>query len=250
MNYKLPEISAITVLLLSILLLNGCEVGHRNYRYIVSNEISDSLLLTCLLNGETETQQIWMKPGSDTLIYERNGVAGDDIWNIETSPTMFAIHTLTATAKNGNTTRMTDELSQRIFWSPQPEDRNGTGVYTLQIRDSLFKLEKQPNFYLVHNAMDTTIFVISEWHEKDRSRDTIACGETAEIGCAEVFVYDETWQGTDKYIEKKLSGIRSLTVTYKRISKSIDLKKPHLYKWNTSEPGKSTLSADSTIFFN
>jgi hypothetical protein len=249
MSFKLHQISIVTILL-SLLFLGGCEVGHRDYQYVVRNstESDDWFLLTYSLNGVTEPQQIWLEPGDTFLICERKGVAGDDIWNIETSAVMFSVPSIVAA--NGDLSRITEELSQRAYWPAQPKNQNGVGVYELQITDDLFVLEKQWHTYYIHNKTDSTIVVESKFKDAEGlRRDTIANREKAEIGSVEIFAYnDETLQKTDKYKERKLSGITSLSIKggSKDIRKSIDLKKPN-DKW-VIEPEESTLNVDESVF--
>ncbi len=252
MNYKLSKISVITVLF-SILFLCGCEVGYRDYKYIVrhSAESRDSIFLTYSLNGETELLTKRMGRGDTFVIYERKDVTGNDVWDIETSSSMFAVPSITATV-NGDAIRMTEELSLRTYWAMQPPEQ-GSGVYELRITDALFVLENQQHFYGIYNSTDDTLFVISELFNKDRERDTIPpLNEqgSVDIGSVDIFVYDEEHCEADKKRcdEKKLSGIMSLSITYKEIRKNIDLKKPYLYDWDTTEREKSTLNVKESIF--
>jgi len=251
MSFKIYQISIATILV-SLLFFGGCEVGNRDYQYIVrhSAKHNDTILLTYSLNGATEPQKRILAGVGDTLhIYERIDVAGNNIWNIETSAVMFAIPKMVAA--NNDSSRITEELSQRALWPAQPENRNGTGVYELRITDDLFVLEKQWHTYHIQNKTeDDTLFVISALLREPRRRlDTVLIGETKDIFGAEIFAYDDVLQETEpnKYNEKKLSGIVSLSITYKGISKNIDLKKPHLYEWNI-ERTKSTLSVNKSVF--
>ena len=246
MSYKYLRNRIITGFLCFILFA-GCETKHRDYYYVVENsaDAAGNVLLIYLLNGVTETQFRWLEPNESFLIYERKGVSGDDIWNIETSTLMYAFPTIVAT--NHDVTQMTEELSQRNYWPPQPNKQDGNGVYLLKITDDLFVLEKQGCDYLVHNMTDDSLFVTSALHGYARRRDTIVCGQTANIGWAEIFTYSENIQDTDKYIEKKLSGIATLSVKYKENSKNIDLKKQNLFNWQIEEQ-TCTLIVDESVF--
>ncbi len=223
MNYKFHKIISILGLFCFILFL-GCKADHHDYYYIVQNSTDTigDILLTYSLEGETETQER-VKQGESFTVYERKGVSGDDVWNIETSSALYAIPAIVAT--NLDSTRMTEELSQRSFWPSQPDNLNHNGIYTLKITDDMFVLEKQEGYnYYVSNATSDTLFVTASFSGDIRKRDTIAREQTAKIGEAEIYTYNETLHGTDKYIEKKLSGISSLTVKYKGNSKNIILK--------------------------
>ena len=199
------------------------------------------------LNGVPEVRQKWLEPGQSFEIFDRKKVAGNGIWNIETSSVMYALPKITAT--NHDASRITEELSQRKYWSPQPENRDGKGVYTLKITDDLFVLERQELYgYYIHNAMDDSLFVTcSILGDPARRRDTIIAGQTANIGEATIYAYNEGHWGTEKYIEKKLSGIYSLSVKYREITKNINFNNHKLLNLQT-EREQCTLTVDQTVF--
>ena len=241
MKYKLHQISIIAVFL-SILFFAGCEAGHHDYYYVAryaDTTGNGSYILTYLLNGRTEPQTRELKPGDTIHIYERKGVSGDDIWDIETSATLYAIRSIVA-AKN-DSSEITEELSPRTFWSLQ----SGTGVYELRIDNSMFKLKKQLHSYLIHNETDTAIFVRVQ---KSLQQDTIGEAKILPVREAEIYAYTTPERDSIKYRESLLSGISSLSIIYKGISREINLNKPYLYNWNFDEPEKSILTVDKSIF--
>ena len=228
------------------ILFGGCGTDYHDYYYVVhhSAEASEGILLTYSLNGVSEIRHKWLEPDESFEICERKEVSGNGIWNIETSSTMYAIPKITAT--NHNASKITEELSQRKYWS-QPENRNGKGFYTLKITDDLFMLEWQFYHYYVHNATDDSLFVKCSSTGTAIRRDTIVAGETANIWEAEIYTYSEEHRDTEKYIEKKLSGISSITVTYKELSKNINFnnrKSLHLQ----IEKEQCILTVDQAVF--
>ncbi len=247
MNYKLFHTGFIAILL-SLLFFAGCEKGYRSYLYVVRNESkTDTFQLTYSLRDGSKLQQK-LEPEDTLHLCKRKDVLGGDIWNIETSSTMYAIPSIVA-AKN-DSSRISKELSQRIFWPVQPEEKNGMGVYELRIDSSLLVLEKIENYhYFIHSKMDdTTLFVVTSTlsGETIRQRDTIRGTNTGVELIVDIYSYGEKEKGTDEYNEKKLSGISSLSITYNGITKSVDLKKPYLYNWQI-ERKKSTLNLDSAF---
>jgi hypothetical protein len=248
MNHKF-HIIKIIFSFLCFLFFSGCETEHHDYHYIVQHSAgaTGGILLTYSLTGVPETQQKWLEPDEFFEICERKGVAGSGIWNIETSPALYAIPKITAT--NHDASKITEELSQRKYWSPQPEERDGKGFYTLKITDDLFVLERQEIYgYYIHNAMDDSLFVTCAIHgDPGRSRDTIVAGQTANIGQAEIYTYTEDHWGTDKYIERKLSGISSLSVKYKEISKTINFNNRKLLRLDVDKE-RCTLTVDQAVF--
>ena len=244
MSYRFHRI---IIGLLCAILLAGCETNHHNYYYVVQNSVdtTGNVLLTYSLNGVTETQYRWLEPDESLEIYERKGVSGDNVWDIETSAVIYAVPTLVAI--NRDATKMTEELSQRSYWPSQPDNQNGNGIYVLKITDDFFVLEKQGCDYHIHNMTNDSLFVTSSLLGDSRKRDTIVSGQTANIGGVEIYTYNENLQSTDKYIEKKLSGISSLTVKYKEDSKNIDLKKYKSLNLQI-EKQKCTLIIDQSIF--
>jgi len=246
MSYRVHRIRIITGLL-CVILFAGCETNHHNYYYVVQNsaDTTGKVLLTYSLNEVTETQYRWLEPDESLEIYERKGVSGDDVWNIETSALIYAVPTLVAT--NQDATKMTEELSQRSYWPPQPDKQNGNGIYVLKITDDFFVLEKQDYCYRIHNMTDDSLFVTSSLLGDSRRRDTIVSGQAANIGEVKIYTYNENLQSTAKYVEKKLSGISSLTVKYKEDSKNIDFKKYKSLNLQI-EKQKCTLIIDQSIF--
>jgi len=224
MNYKFCR-SSILIGLISILFFAGCRTDYNDYYYVVENlaYTTDSVLLTYSQNGRTEILQKWLKPNESFEIYARKDVSGDGVWNIETSALIYVVSALSAT--NQDSTQMTEELAQRSFWSAHPEKHDGNGIYRLKITDDLFVLTKQEYHYYIQNSTNDTLFVTKMLLGDVRKRDTIISGQTADLGKAEIFTYDETFQGTEKYDERMLSGLTSLSIRYKGISKNIDLKK-------------------------
>jgi len=247
MNNRFYRISII-IGFFCIIFLAGCGTNYRDYYYEVQNSVdtTGNVLLTYSLSGITEIQHKRLEPDESFEICERKGVSGDDVWNIETSALMYAIPSIVAA--NEDSTKMTEELSQRNYWPSQPNNRDGNGVYVLKITDDLFVLERQDYHYHIHNMTDDSLFVTSTLlGDNSRRRDTIPSGETADLEKVEIYTYNEDLQGTDKYVEKKLSGILSLTVKYRENSKNIDLKKYKLLNLQI-EKEKCTLIVDHSIF--
>lgn len=248
MSYKFYKIE-IVFGFLCFILFSGCEADRHDYRYEVQHSASatGSILLTYSLNGATEIQHKGLEPDESFEIYERKGVSGDGIWNIETSSTLYAIPKIVAA--NHDASKMTEELSQRRYWSSRPEERNGNGIYTLKITDGMFVLERQEFYgYCIYNATDDSLFVTSSLTgNPERRRDTIVAGQTGSIGSTTIYTYNEDYRGADKYIEKKLSGISSLTIKYRERSKNINFKNHKLLNLNI-ERERCTLTVDQAIF--
>jgi len=226
----------------------GCQTEHHDYYYMVKNSTNTTgaILLTYKLKEGKNTDSLRLEPDETAEIYLRSGVSGSGVWNIETSSFIYVLSSMTAS--NENASRFTEELSIRNFWPSAPESNNGNGIYTLPITDDLFVLEKQENYqYHIQNSTDDTLFVASSFGNI-RKRDTIPSNQTVIVGEAEIFSYDETLKNTDKYIEKKLSGISSLDLTYREKTKKVNLRTDYKSLNINPEREKCTLIIEPSIF--
>ena len=212
-----------------------------------STDTTGAVLLTYTLKAGNETKSLKLEPNKTVeILYVRRDVAGNGVWNIETSSSLYVISSMTAS--NESTSRLTEDLSIRSFWPPAPESNDGKGIYTLLITDDLFVLEKQENYqYHIRNMTDDTLFVASSF-ENIRKRDTILYDQTLNIGEAAIFSYNETLKDTDKYVEKKLSGISSLSLTYKEKSVNVNLQTNYKTLNINVEKDKCVLIVESSIF--
>lgn len=228
--------------------LSSCKEDHHNYHYKIQNtaENTGKIRLTYTLNDEPEAFEKWLEPNEIFEIYLRKNVTGDDIWNIETSSSLYVVPSLIAT--NEGETKMTEDLSIRSYWPANPTKEGENGVYFLQITDDLFMLEKQESYsYLIHNGLTDTLFATSHLHGSERRKDTVVAGETINIGHVEIYTYNENLKGTDKYIEKKLSGISSLTLKHEENTQNVNLKNYKLLNLQIKEQ-ECILTVDNSIF--
>jgi hypothetical protein len=237
------------IILLFIIFFSHCKVEHRDYSYLIKNstESIGSITLTYQLPENPEIFTLVLSPEDAPFeIYRRNNVTGDDIWNIETSSSLYAIKSLTAI--NESKDKMTEELSVRRYWSSFPREDNGKGVYEFEITDDVFVLSKQPDYrYYIRNALSDTLFVTSYLQGKSRERDTLLAGELKTIGSNEIFTYSEEYNNTEKYKEKKLSGISSITVRFKENSRTLSFSKYNYFNWDIGKD-HTTISVDETYF--
>ena len=246
-NRRFFNIKYIFVFFLPVYLA-GCQTEHHDYYYMVRNstDTTGAVLLTYTLKEGNETQYRKLEPNETVEIYVRKDVAGNGVWNIETSSSIYVISSMTAS--NDSASCLTEELSIRTFWPPAPENNDGNGIYTLIITDDLFVLEKQANYqYHIQNMTDDTLFVSSSFGNI-RKRDTIPYDQTVNVGEAEIFSYNETFKDTDKYMEKKLSGISSLALTYREKTVNVNLNSNYKTLNITIEKDKCVLIVEPSIF--
>jgi hypothetical protein len=237
------------IALFFIILFSNCKIGHRDYYYLIENstETIGPVVLTYQIAENTETFTKTLLPEEPFFeIYKRPGVSGDDIWNIETSSSLYAITSLIGMNEEGD--RMTENLSIRSYWPGLPEKVNGNGVYKLEITDDLFVLSRQSGYnYAVLNSLSDTLFVTVYLHGQSRQRDTLLAGELKRIGSNEIFTYPEEYNNMEKYKERKLSGISSLLLKYRQNSITLNLKNYKLFDWEIGKD-QTTFKIDESYF--
>ncbi len=216
------------------LLLAGCDPDEQDYKYIITNKttIEEPILVSYNIEGSTRTDSIELSIGDSVVIAERRDIEGKDVWNIETSVSLFKIPHMLATNTSGS--KVSEELAFRKYWEG-PLDIDGEGIYLLNIEDKHFQLSLQDNYtYCVKNVLDDTIFATSHLKlisgaNATRSADTILRGETKSIGAVSIYTYNDTLQSEKKYKVQKISGLSSLFFLYKGNRIEMNLNKDTAY---------------------
>ena len=135
------------ILLTGLLASTSCKEKSYDYEYRIVNDQSCDVLLKFTLNLNNVSYEDTLKPATDTLIYLREDVTGEDIWDVEAALQIYPFKSIAAyrihqiedsvvidTSKNLKLRRMWEGVK---VVSKYGEDR---GVYTLHLVDSVFAI--------------------------------------------------------------------------------------------------------------
>jgi len=132
-------------LLTGLLASTSCKEKSYDYEYRIVNDQSCDVLLKFTLNLNNVSYEDTLKPATDTLIYLREDVTGEDIWDVESALQIYPFKSIAAyrmnqiddsvaidTSKNLKLRKMWEGVNEITKYG---EER---GVYTLHLVDSVF----------------------------------------------------------------------------------------------------------------
>lgn len=127
-------------MLTGILASASCKEKSFDYEYRIVNDQPCDVILKFTLDKNNVSYEDTIAPSTDTLIYLRENVTGNEVWDVETAAQVYPFKEIAAyrmtepidTSKNLKLRRMWEGV---IETSKYGEDR---GVYTLHLVDSVF----------------------------------------------------------------------------------------------------------------
>ena len=127
-------------MLTGILASTSCKEKSFDYEYRIVNDQPCDVILKFTLDKNNVSYEDTIAPSTDTLIYLRENVTGNEVWDVETAAQVYPFKEIAAyrmtepidTSKNLKLRRMWEGV---IETSKYGEDR---GVYTLHLVDSVF----------------------------------------------------------------------------------------------------------------
>ena len=128
------------IMLTGILASASCKEKSFDYEYRIVNDQPCDVILKFTLDKNNVSYEDTIAPSTDTLIYLREDVTGNEVWDVETAAQVYPFKEIAAyrmtepidTSKNLKLRRMWEGV---IETSKYGEDR---GVYTLHLVDSVF----------------------------------------------------------------------------------------------------------------
>lgn len=128
------------IMLTGILASASCKEKSFDYEYRIVNDQPCDVILKFTLDKNNVSYEDTIAPSTDTLIYLREDVTGNEVWDVETAAQVYPFKEIAAyrmtepidTSKNLKLRRMWEDV---IETSKYGEDR---GVYTLHLVDSVF----------------------------------------------------------------------------------------------------------------
>ena len=128
------------IMLTGILASTSCKEKSFDYEYRIVNDQPCDVILKFTLDKNNVSYEDTIAPSTDTLIFLREDVTGNEIWDVETAAQVYPFKTFTAyrmtdpvdTSKNLKLRRMWEGVMETCKYG---EDR---GVYTLHLVDSVF----------------------------------------------------------------------------------------------------------------
>ena len=127
-------------MLTGILASASCKEKSFDYEYRIVNDQPCDVILKFTLDKNNVSYEDTIAQSTDTLIYLREDVTGNEVWDVETAAQVYPFKEIAAyrmtepidTSKNLKLRRMWEGV---IETSKYGEDR---GVYTLHLVDSVF----------------------------------------------------------------------------------------------------------------
>lgn len=207
-----------------LLLCSSCDTGLQTYVYAISNQCSSDAAITVNYTVTDDTAKtLVLEPGEEAIIAERADVPSKDVWDVETSKSLYKIKSISAV--NSDSSRISEQMAYRKFWEG-PNKSDGKGKYILNINDSLLCLQIQKDYrYYVQSDFEDTLFITSYLKNQSRRTDTIIGKEKASIGSADIYTYEESMNGLPKYKTQKITGIYSITLWHGSDYKNVNLSK-------------------------
>lgn len=128
------------IMLTGILASTSCKEKSFDYEYRIVNDQPCDVILKFTLDKNNVSYEDTIAPSTDTLVYLREDVTGNDIWDVEASAQIYPFKEITAyrmtdpidTSKNLKLRRMWEGVTET---SKYGEER---GVYSLHLVDSVF----------------------------------------------------------------------------------------------------------------
>jgi hypothetical protein len=127
-------------MLTGILASTSCKEKSFDYEYRIVNDQPCDVILKFTLDKNNVSYEDTIAPSTDTLIYLREDVTGNEVWDVETSAQVYPFKEITAyrmtepvdTSKNLKLRRMWEGVLETTKYG---EER---GVYSLHLVDSVF----------------------------------------------------------------------------------------------------------------
>lgn len=127
-------------MLTGILASTSCKEKSFDYEYRIINDQPCDVILKFTLDKNNVSYEDTIAPSTDTLIYLREDVTGNEVWDVETSAQVYPFKEITAyrmtepvdTSKNLKLRRMWEGVMETTKYG---EER---GVYSLHLVDSVF----------------------------------------------------------------------------------------------------------------
>lgn len=127
-------------MLTGILASTSCKEKSFDYEYRIVNDQPCDVILKFTLDKNNVSYEDTIAPSTDTLIYLRENVTGNEVWDVETSAQVYPFKEITAyrmtepvdTSKNLKLRRMWEGVMETTKYG---EER---GVYSLHLVDSVF----------------------------------------------------------------------------------------------------------------
>ena len=127
-------------MLTGILASTSCKEKSFDYEYRIVNDQPCDVILKFTLDKNNVSYEDTIAPSTDTLIYLREDVTGNEVWDVETSAQVSPFKEITAyrmtepvdTSKNLKLRRMWEGVMETTKYG---EER---GVYSLHLVDSVF----------------------------------------------------------------------------------------------------------------
>ncbi len=128
------------IMLTGILASTSCKEKSFDYEYRIVNDQPCDVILKFTLDKNNVSYEDTIAPSTDTLVYLREDVTGNDIWDVEASAQIYPFKEITAyrmtnpidTSKNLKLRRMWEGVMETTKYG---EER---GVYSLHLVDSVF----------------------------------------------------------------------------------------------------------------
>lgn len=127
-------------MLTGILASTSCKEKSFDYEYRIVNDQPCDVILKFTLDKNNVSYEDTIAPSTDTLVYLREDVTGNEVWDVETSAQVYPFKEITAyrmtepvdTSKNLKLRRMWEGVMETTKYG---EER---GVYSLHLVDSVF----------------------------------------------------------------------------------------------------------------
>lgn len=128
------------IMLTGILASTSCKEKSFDYEYRIVNDQTCDVILKFTLDKNNVSYEDTLAPATDTLIFLREDVTGNEIWDVEAAAQVYPFKNIIAyrmtesidTSKNLKLRRMWEGVKET---SKYGEER---GVYTLHLVDSVF----------------------------------------------------------------------------------------------------------------
>lgn len=127
-------------MLTGILASTSCKEKSFDYEYRIVNDQPCDVILKFTLDKNNVSYEDTIAPSTDTLIYLREDVTGNEVWDVETAAQVYPFKEIAAyrmtepvdTSKNLKLRRMWEGVMETTKYG---EER---GVYSLHLVDSVF----------------------------------------------------------------------------------------------------------------
>lgn len=230
----------LSALIAMTLFLIGCETEHHDYIYNLKVSTSNPVHVSYQIKGEDSTHYATLQKGDIVRLCKRSGVAGDDIWDIETSSSIYKVESLYAYSEDSSS--MTENLNRRSYWSKSPDIVGDSAFYTIDITDQCFILNKQLGY--TYKAISSTqdSIVITCIIGDEIVKDTLfGAHNSTELGSNDIYVYNGNAKKSDQDKDlQRLSGLTSISMKLKQngtdFNRSISLQREDsLFTFNEKE---------------